>query len=490
MSDPLAGEPDLLDTPQAGPVAIRGGVLRILSYAAGSLLSVAAAALLLRHLGVEDSGSYYAVLALAGVFLTATDLGLIALGVREMTVLEGAERGQAMRSLMGMRLVLGLVGGVLVVAFAAVVGYSQTLIVATAIGAIAVLLQGIQNQLATALQSRLRYGPIAGLELGRQALAALLVAAGVLIGLGLLSFVAVNIVAGVVVVAATALLVRGDVPLRPSFDLAASRQRLRDTGTYSAATAAHVLYLRAAVIIVSIVGSASALGNFAAAYRVIEVLGVLPGLAIGAGFPILARAARDDAARFRYVLSKMFDASLVLGTLLALVLALGAPVVISVLAGPEFEDAASVLRIQAAVIATFFVGAVWGFALLALGLYGASLRISVTAFAVGIPVMLLLTELHGAQGAAIATVAVELLVVALGAIAVARHDRALLPSMRLVPRVALAAALAIAPAVVFELSPFTAALVGSLVYVLAVILLRAVPAELYDELRRNRGTPA
>ena len=486
MSVPPAGEHDLLDTPQAGPAAIRGGLLQASSFAIASVLSVAAAALLLRHLGVRDAGGYYAVLAIAGIVMTATDLGLSALGVREMTVLEGDERRRAMRSLLGMRLVVGVAGALATVAFAAIVGYRSQLVAGAAIAALGLLVQGCATQLTTVLHSRLRYGAITAIELGRQAVAAALVAIGVLVGAGLLSFFAVAVVASLVALAVTALLVRGDVPLRPAFDLKASRQRLRDTGIYSLATTAHVLYLRAAVVVVSIVGTAHELGNFSAAFRIVEVLSVLPALIIGAGFPILARAARDDAARLAYVLSKMFDAALVLGTLLALLLGLGAPIAIAVVAGPEFTEAEDVLRIQSAIVATFFVGAVWGYALLALGLYSAALRISLTAFAVGCPLLVVLTSTHGAQGTAVATVVVELLVVALGALAVARHERELLPSLRLVPRVALAAALAIAPALAFDLAAAKAVVVGGLVYVLFVILLRAVPDELFVELRRAR----
>ena len=50
VSEPAA-TPDLLDTPDAGPAAIRGGAVRIVGYLAGVAVSVFASALLLRHLG-------------------------------------------------------------------------------------------------------------------------------------------------------------------------------------------------------------------------------------------------------------------------------------------------------------------------------------------------------------------------------------------------------------------------------------------------------
>src|SRR5215208_5639141 len=57
--DPMpAGPPanDLLDTAAAGPAAVRGGAVRAVGYIAGVVMSIAGAALLFRHLGVDDGG--------------------------------------------------------------------------------------------------------------------------------------------------------------------------------------------------------------------------------------------------------------------------------------------------------------------------------------------------------------------------------------------------------------------------------------------------
>jgi len=486
---PAAGDlaADLLDTPQAGSVAIRGGMLRLAGFGGGTIVSVGSTALLLRHLGVEQTGSYVAVLALSTVVAGLTDVGLSVLGVRELTVRSGEERAAAMRTLLGMRIVLAVLGVVGAVAFAVVVGYSSTLIAGTAIGGLGVLMQGTQIQLATSLQSRMRLSAMTAVDFGRQALSAGLITIGVLVGAGLLSFVAVTVVAGLVTVLATALLVRRDVPLRPSFDRAASRALIRTTGAYSAAAAANVLYLRAAIVVVSVIGTTAELGTFAAAYRVVDVVIVLPILLVGGAFPILARAARDDTSRLGYAVSKLFDAALVLGVLMALMLALGAKLAIAVVAGPDFHASVSVLQIQSAVVATSFIGAVCGYALLALGLYREALRINVSALAFGVTLVVILTSPYGATGAAVATVAGELVLIALSAWTLARHDRALAPPWRSIPGVALAAGLAILPATLLTLPSALGAAIGAAIYIAVVLVLGLVPDELFAEWRRRKG---
>jgi O-antigen/teichoic acid export membrane protein len=486
---PAVGDhaPDLLDTPQAGSVAIRGGALRLAGFAAGTLVSLASTALLLRHLGVDDTGSYVAVLSLGAVVAGLTDVGLAVLGVRELSVRTGAERAAAMRTLLGMRIVLSVVGIAGAVLFAVVVGYSPQLIAGTAIAGLGILVQGIQIQFATSLQSRMRLGALTLVDFGRQACSALLIALGVLVGAGLLSFVAVTVAAGLAAAIATVALVARDVPLRPGFDPAAWRALLRQMGAYSLAVAAQVLYLRAAIVVVSIVGTATELGIFSAAYRIVDVAVALPVLVVGAAFPILARAARDDSSRLGYAVTRLFEVALVLGVLLALTLSLGAELAIEIVAGPDFEDSVAVLQIQSAVLATTFVGAVCGYALLALGLYRQTLRINSIALAIGVVLVVVLTGPYGATGAAAATVAGELVLIALCIWTLARHDAALAPSWRPLPKVALAAGLAVAPTVLLGLPAAAAAASGAVIYSALVLAFGLIPEELFAELRRRRG---
>ena len=57
----------------------------------------------------------------------------------------------------------------------------------------------------------------------------------------------------------------------------------------------------------SLVSTAVETGYFSASFRIVEVLIAVPAMLVTAAFPILARAARDDAARLRYALQKLFE---------------------------------------------------------------------------------------------------------------------------------------------------------------------------------------
>src|SRR3954471_16981187 len=94
---------DLLDTPLAGPAAIQGGALRVGGYVLGVLLSVGSAALLFRHLGVDDAGRYVTALSLVTIAGGLSDLGLTAIAIRELTVRDPQARHRFTRNLLGMR---------------------------------------------------------------------------------------------------------------------------------------------------------------------------------------------------------------------------------------------------------------------------------------------------------------------------------------------------------------------------------------------------
>jgi O-antigen/teichoic acid export membrane protein len=56
---------DALTSPGAGGKVIRGSALRAIANVAGIVLGLATATLLLRHLGVAESGRYVTVLSLS-----------------------------------------------------------------------------------------------------------------------------------------------------------------------------------------------------------------------------------------------------------------------------------------------------------------------------------------------------------------------------------------------------------------------------------------
>lgn len=470
---------DLLATSQAGPTAVRGGAMRVASFLGGSLVSVGSAALLFRHLGVVDTGRYTTALSLGAVVTGFTDLGLTAIGMRELAVLRGEQRARLARSLLGIRLLLTTLGVILITAFAYLV-YGRLLALGVLIAGAGILVQNVQTTLAVPLMAELRFGWISALDLSRQLMIAGLIVVLVVLGAGLLPFLATAGVAAAVVLVPTAALARRIIPLRPSFGMREWRNLIGPVLTYSVAVAAGTLYFRVAIVLVSVLAGARQLGYFSVSFRVVEVLFTIPGLLVGAAFPIFARAAREDPARLGYALSRVFEVSLLVGAWIALSLAVGAHLAIEVVGGARFLPAVGVLAIQGVAVGATFVSAVWGYGMLSLHLHRLILVYNLSMLALVAVVVAILVPLDGAQGAAIGTTAVELLGAIVSGVLLIWRRPHLAPRLRVLPRVAIAAALGATPALAGDLDVVVRVILSTIIYAVVLVALKALPTELYD----------
>ena len=278
------------------------------------------------------------------------------------------------------------------------------------------------------------------------------------------------------------LLVHSAVALAPSFRTSRWRPLLRDVVPYALATAAGLLYFRVAVVLMSLVSTERETGLYSAAFRIVEVLMIVPQLAVGALLPILARAASDDHDRLAYGVDRSFRAAAVFGCGLAVVLAIGAPFAIAVVAGPDFAGAADMLRVQALGLGVAVVTSVFTYALLSLRLHRELLLANRNRALGQHCLTLVLGRAWGGMGAATAVVGAELCL-AVGAVwLLVRSSPALSPAWSFLPRV-LAAGLATSVLAAIPGVPnVVLAIAGVVVYVALALALHIIPEELLAEL--------
>ncbi len=476
---------DLLSTSRAGSLAIRGGALRLGAFLGGTVVSVVAAAVLFRYLGVVRTGRYTTALALGAVVTGFTDLGLTTVGIRELAVLEGSKRTEFARDLLGIRLVLTSIGVAAITLFA-FFAYGSLLGFGVLIAGAGVLVQNTQVTLALPLLATLRLGLVALLELIRQVSNALFIVALVLAGAGLLPLLGTVAFASVLALIPTARIVRTSIPLIPAFGVSRWRALVGPVLTYSIAVAASTLYFRIALVLVSVMTSSHELGYFSASYRVVEGLIVIPGLLVGGAFPIFARAARDDMERLAYAIARVFEVACILGVWVSLAVAVGAPFAIRVIGGAHFAPAAKVLAVQGIAVGAMFVGVVWGYGLLSLHLHRVILLFNTSLLVLVTVLVVALIPLDGAQGAAIGVATAESIGAIAGLITLARHRAELRPRLRVLPRVVVAAALGATPALATGLPDIVRVVLATIIYGAVVIALKAPPAELYDAVTPKR----
>lgn len=456
--------------------------MRVGGYAIGALLSIVSASLLFRHLGVVNGGRYVLALTLVAIVGAVSDLGLTAVGVRELATLPPHERWPLARDLLGLRIALTVCGSVVIVAIAWV-AYSTVLAAGVALASVGLLLQATQDNFALPLVVGLRLGWVAALELSRQVLTVALMIALVAAGATLVPFLGVSIPVGAVLVVAAALLVRGTRTLTPTFSLSRWRRFVGAMLPYSLAVAASALYFRVAILLVSALTGSVQQGYFNFSFRMIEVLTVVPGLLISSVFPIFAHAAHGDHERLGYALGRVFEVTVIVGAWIAVSIAVGAPLAVAIVGGAKFAPAAPVLAIQGVALGAMFVSLVWANALLSLALYRLILALNLCTLLVNALLVSALVPLDGARGAAIATAVAEIVAILVQAGAIVRSRPHLRPPLRVLPRVAIAAALALTPLAMTGLPVIVRLVISTALFGAVVLATRAYPPELLDLVR-------
>jgi O-antigen/teichoic acid export membrane protein len=481
--------PDILDTTDAGPAVIRGSLLRISGYGLGTLATVASSAVVIRHLGLIDTGHFTTVTALVTIIATISDLGLTGIAVRGYASGPRSEGQLFLRNLLGIRITIALGGLALAVLFGLLVGYPDVMVIGTVIAGAGMAVFVVQDACTVPLQVSLRFGWVAGLQLAVQvgvAIEALLLA---LAGASLLPFFALQLPVVVPVLVVTAVVGGHDSRLLPKIDAREWRRMVGRILPYSAAVVLSVVYFQIAQIMVSVLSSSAQTGYFGVSFRVLVAFTTVPPLLVSTSLPLLARAARDDRERFSYASRRLAETMMLAGCGVALGLFLGAGFAIRVIAGPGFGPSIDVLRILAFALLGTFVISARGYALLSLDRLRAILLSNAITLTVVVAAGAPLISAYGAEGAAIAMVAAEL-TLALCCEWALSHGA---PELRLAPgfvlRAGAATLLAGGVALTLDVSPLASALVGSAIYIAALLAFGIIPAEIRHALF-HRSRPA
>jgi len=395
-----------------------------------------------------------------------------------------------MSSLLGLRIAMTLLGVGGSVIFAVLVGYKPVLVAGVALAGAGLLVNSFQATLALSLMSRLRLGLLTATETSRQALTTGLTIALVALGAGVLSFITLAIPVGLLFLALTAWLVRSEVPLVPRFERTEWRLLIAEVLPFAAAIALGLIYFRLSVIVVSLTTSAAQLSYFGLSFRILEVLIVIPGVMVTGVFPIFARSAVHDRERLAYAVSRVFVVALIVGVWFTLAVAIGAPIAIKVIGGAEFSKATGVLRVQALGLGGSFLDSLWGMTLITLRRYRQLVLFTLGTLVVGVILVVVLASTHGAQGAALGTAITEVAGAVAMPLMLMRSDPQVVPSMTMVPRVALAAGLATLVVLIPNVPVIGVVAMATVVYFAILLAVRAIPEELLVELRGLRERAA
>lgn len=474
---------DVLSSAEAGGRVVRGSIWRLAASVVGIAAGLLTATLLLRHLGVVQSGRYVTILALVAIGNSVVDLGLNISASRELALREPHRRPRLMANVIGQRLWVAPIAVVAMVAFAFLAGYPVSMRIGSVLAGIGLFIGAVADALLLPLTVELRNARLAFVDFLKQASALVWVAVLVALGATLTAFFAVLILTGLAIVAVIPIIAGRAAFILPRWDHDEQHTLLRRALPLAIALVLGQVYFRLVIIFMSIVSTPHQTGYFGSSLRAMETLVGIPTIVAGVALPLLAAAARDDSRRLRRAIEGLSEGALIAGVLVVIVAARAAEPVMRIIGGGGFGPAGAVLRIQVAALLFGALVQIWGVSLVALGRQR-DLMLTNGIGLLGLAVLVVvLVPPFGATGGAAASVLGDALLASLTYWRLRAAGMAVRLSLAFLSRLALAAVVAAAALLLPGLPGLGAAALAGVLFIAVSLLIGVVPDELYEALR-------
>jgi O-antigen/teichoic acid export membrane protein len=406
----------------------------------GAILALGAAslAILTRYLGPDDYGRFTLALMYMQLFGVLADVGLYTTVVREISK-DPSRTEELAGNALTLRLLLSIVVIVLGAGLSLLLPYAPNVRLAILLAGGPLLFGMLTSSLVTVLQARLRMGrAVVGDVVGR-AFALGLTALVAVLDLGFYAVMGAAAGGAAAALVVTWVLTRPVATVRFRVEPRVWRPLLAASIPLGLALAINEIYFRADTLIISLYKSYDQVGAYTLAYRILEFTLAFGTIFLTTVFPLLSEAVARDEPRALRMIQSSIDLIVILGAPLVAGGLVLAPGVIELVAGTDFEDAATPLRVLVVAGALAWVNGVFGFALIAKARQTSTLWLNVAGLTFNVSLNFLLIPRYGIVAAAVVTVASEVLILGGSYFLMKRHFNFFPRPRTLLPAVASAA---------------------------------------------------
>ena len=273
------------------------------------------------------------------------------------------------------------------------------------------------------------------------------------------------------------------VQIRPAFDVDVWKGAMHRGWPIAISIFFNLLYMKGDTFLLSLMRSPEEVGIYGAAYRVIDMLTVIPAIFMGLLLPsLVADWKKKNREEFQHHLRRAFDVFMIMVIpIVAGVQALGVPLA-TLIAGKDFAASGFILQLLIWAVVAVFVGTLFGHAVVALEKQKGMIVGYAATAVVGIAGYLWAIPRFGMQGAAWMTIASESMIALLTFFVVWKPARAL-PSPRTTLKAIFSALLMYGVLRLLpELHVIPAILLGAVVYIVAMLTIGGVRKETILEL--------
>lgn len=398
-------------------------IIQLIGKVASTILGLIALAMMARYLGQAGFGSYTTIINFVSFFAIIADLGLTLVTVQMISKPQVDEK-KVLENLFGLRLVSIIIFLALAPLVAVFLPYETAIKVGILIAAASFLFPALSQIIIGLLQKKLRMDKAVIAEtLGR-----VILVIGIYFSIknnqGLNGILWATVISAAVTFLVGYFLAAKYYLIKPAYDFKLWREVILKSWPLAITIVLNLLYLKTDTLILSLIKSSGEVGLYGAAYRIIDVLTTLPYMFAGIILPILTLSwfeARKEY--FAAVLQKSFDLMAIFSIpIIAGTLVLAKPLIVLV-AGNEFADSGTILKILIFALAAIFLGCMFSHAVIAIDrqreMIGAYIFVSISA----VILYLIFIPPFSYLGAAAITIYSEVMIAILSAYVVWRHTK-------------------------------------------------------------------
>ncbi|HJV33026.1 MAG TPA: flippase [Patescibacteria group bacterium] len=462
-------------------------VVQAVGRTLGTVLGLLTLGVMTRYLGTAGYGSFTTVTSFLQFFGILVDFGL-SLTTVAMLSEAGVDRDKVSSNIFTLRVVSAAVFFALAPIAVLLFPYPGAIKAGVGIAAASFFFLAVNQVLTSVLQKELRMARAASAEvLGRL---------GLFLGawyvarhdLGLAWMLAALVLGNLLSALWNWLLVRKLVDLSWRFDRAVWKDIAERSWPIALSITFNLIYLKGDVIILSLTRSQAEVGVYGAAYKILDVLTVIPIMFMGLVLPLLVKARTEGSSNdWNRIMQKAFDFM----ALLAMPLVAGAIVVgrdlMTLFAGESFAEAGPLLVILIIACAAVFFGSMFGHAVIAVKKQKAMVWGYAIDAVLATVLYVTLIPKYGPTGAAWVTVFAEMFIACATYFMIWKTTR-FVPSLRTAFRAAVAAAfMATFVAILPDMHVLLKVVFGAAGFAALAILTRAVTLSTLRELMPKKA---
>ncbi len=374
------------------------------------LIGLVTIAIVTRSLGAEHFGEYTTAVTFLQFFGVLVDFGLT-LTLIVMISEAGVDEERIVGNFFGLRLVSGFLLFSLAPLFVLALPWSTTVKQAVLVGAVAYFLMGGASMLVGIFQKHEAMWRNSVAEFINRIFLTLFIALVAFFHLGVVAMVGSTAVASAVWLFAMIRFAKPFVRVRPLFEKKIWLQIFSRSWPIAISIIFNLMYLKGDVLLLAYFRTQTEVGLYGVAYRILDVLTVVPTMFMGLILPSLVTAwTTGEHDRFKNRLSRTFDLFMI-GIIPVIV---GTQVVggrlIQLIAGREYQAGGNILNILILATLGVFISTLFGHLIVALN----KQRIMIWGYATGAVLTLIgyvyFIPLYGMTGAAWMTVFSETLI--------------------------------------------------------------------------------